>query len=572
MTAAFKQLEAKLPKGRERRSQTTAVYATSIRVYITFDEAHPLTVPFTKTSAESDFSQLRRALNLLRKLPLFTFFLSTAGTISQFIPSRSYDASERMIKGTLSTPTPFIHLGFDQLMGSRKVLEVFTHLDHVTSLECIAHMGRPMYVVTHCKSRNSSHFIRWGTQYDCGNLEVRSDLIQFALQKLLCARPDLEKHEVTPAQIYAILSQRLPLDVNTTVYTPLPINQVNQEQEQISNHMRVVVSIRAGIESIRGIAASEPILSEAAYSFMCDSSRFCLPEALSTILGGAYAVNTGDRAELLVAALFTWARDTTVTKAIPWAIGQATCSFSVTDLFSNLFSEAKFWEISKAKPSLWPSNIEPQRFDETFCNAWMHFSHFIKPQKRGLLYRPYLLTFMARGAAAFGANCQPGVDAVYPFLYNTKDLDDKKVSFIMVQVKTNDVSPNKRPEVFEKMDPYQSYLLRKDDNGDDGTFPIPIIRVVFVLISNEPAVTQQTYKNQSERHFTSYDFWCSGLSPDIFLPVNQSPGRWQELVDKADEWDTYYRAAPEPNVLRSQFPACSDHDAHFNAWVTVPRL
>jgi hypothetical protein len=191
-----------------------------------------------------------------------------------------------MIKGTLSTPTPFIHLGFDQLMGSRRVFEDFTDLDGVTSLKCIAHMGRPMYVVSHCKSRNSSHFIRWGTQYDCGNLEVRSDLVQFALQKLLCARTDLRKEDITSAQIYVILSQRLPLDINTTAYTPLPINQVNQELEQISNHMRVVVALGARIESIRGIAASEPILSEAAYSFMCDSSRFCLPEALSTILGG----------------------------------------------------------------------------------------------------------------------------------------------------------------------------------------------------------------------------------------------------------------------------------------------
>jgi hypothetical protein len=197
----------------------------------------------------------------------------------------------------------------------------------------------------------------------------------------------------------------------------------------------------------------------------------------------------------------------------------------------------------------------------------MHFSHFIKPQTQGLLYRDYLLLFMARGAAVFGANGQPGVDAVYPFLYKSKELDVNNVGFIMVQVKTNDVSEKARDEIFRKMDPHHCHLLLPEDTDKDGMFPIPIIRIVFALSSNEQAVTQQTYEQPSEERFTSYDFWCSGFSPTILQPVQRAPGRWNEMIRKADQWNTYYSAAPNSDVLRSQFPAGSDHEAHFDSWV-----
>ena len=35
--------------------------------------------------------------------------------------------------------------------------------------------------------------------------------------------------------------------------------------EQIANHMRICVAIEEGVESLRGIASLEPILSEATF-------------------------------------------------------------------------------------------------------------------------------------------------------------------------------------------------------------------------------------------------------------------------------------------------------------------
>jgi hypothetical protein len=157
ITEAFRRLEDQLDEGQ------TAAGPKSIRIYIGFNEAHPLTVPFSEHSAESNYSQLRRALNHLRELPLFTFFLSTTGKISdsEFTPHRGFDASERLVHGSLNTLPPFIHLGFDQLMGSCKILETYTTLDDVTTLECIAHMGRPMYAMSCCKFK-ISHILLGG--------------------------------------------------------------------------------------------------------------------------------------------------------------------------------------------------------------------------------------------------------------------------------------------------------------------------------------------------------------------------------------------------------------------------
>ncbi|KAH9030052.1 hypothetical protein EDB85DRAFT_1891784 [Lactarius pseudohatsudake] len=235
LIAASKELQNPVKDDGLSKSPSTEKLALP-KIFIVFDKAHPLTCHFV---------ELCRALRVFSYVSLFTFFLSTIGKTSQFSPPRGRDASHRMNDGELKTPTPFIYLGFDQLMKNRKVFDKYKTLDDVTSLECIAHMGRPL----------------WGTSYDHGDDQVRRGLVHFASLKLLCGTfPD----KLSEAQNRAVLSQRLPLDINSTIYVPLPSDQVEKEQEQISNHMRVCMSIEDGIDTIRGIAASEPILAEAA--------------------------------------------------------------------------------------------------------------------------------------------------------------------------------------------------------------------------------------------------------------------------------------------------------------------
>jgi D-serine deaminase-like pyridoxal phosphate-dependent protein len=108
---------------------------------------------------------------------------------------------------------------------------------------------------------------------------------------------------------YAVLSQHLALDINSTAHvSTTPVSIYGAMLRQIANHMRVCVEIGQGTESIRGIAASEPILSEAASYVLRRGSGFDLAGALSDALSG-FSINLGDRGELLVAAFFTLARD-----------------------------------------------------------------------------------------------------------------------------------------------------------------------------------------------------------------------------------------------------------------------
>jgi hypothetical protein len=93
---------------------------------------------------ETCFVVLCRMLSTLSSYPLYTFFLSTTGRITRFSPPRQSDPSSRINFGTLRMPHPYIRLGFDQLMQSHKIFERWKTLEDVTSLECAAHMGRPL--------------------------------------------------------------------------------------------------------------------------------------------------------------------------------------------------------------------------------------------------------------------------------------------------------------------------------------------------------------------------------------------------------------------------------------------
>ncbi|KAH9021093.1 hypothetical protein EDB83DRAFT_2320509, partial [Lactarius deliciosus] len=392
--------------------------------------------------------------------------------------------------------------------------------------------------------------------YDHGDEDVRRSIIYFAVQKLLCGNS--AHGNLSNAQIYAVLSQRLALDINTPQYLfdlSSPLDAMRTMHEQIANHMRVCVAVGSGIESLRGIASSEPILSEAASIIMLWSS-FDFPRALSLVLTG-FSIDQGDRGELLVAAFFTWARDQVIHEIPTRITREKICHhFQLTALFGKLFTESVYSSISGNFPSL--CHTKSQRpFEEVFKEANMHFNHVVKPQVQKLLARRFLLYFMARGAAALGANCQPGFDAVYPYLYGSLDLNSQESS------------------IFKKMDPFKCGLLGDSDKVN-GRFPIPIIRILFSLMSSEKNLTQMMYEVPTDGAedlkdgrplFTSYDFVCSGV--DTFLrPVDQSPDAWKALVNKPDQWRSFYNV-PVPNVLRSQMPACGDNEAHFNSWLGV---
>ncbi|KAI0253795.1 hypothetical protein BJV78DRAFT_130947 [Lactifluus subvellereus] len=375
-------------KGKRRQGDASKGKQQVADVFISFDEAYPLAIPWNRNSGLSNYIELRRALHLFSKASLFAFFLSTNGKISQFVLPRTRDPSYRILQGDFRTPRPFIELGFDQLMWNRKILDKYKTLEQVTSSECIAHMGRPL----------------WGTMYDRGDNEVREHLLSFAIQKLL-GSPIVSAE--TRHQRYAVLSQRLALDINTTAYiseSPSP-GDADATLEQIRNHMHVCVEIGEGIETIRGIAASEPILSEAASHVMRE--QFDLADAPQDVLSG-FSIHSGDRGGLLVAAFFTWARDAVMLEQ-PLPRSEFCRHFSVEELFTCLFSDEIVQSIFDHTPSISPSKAKQRTFGEVANSANVHFNHFIQSQEQKLISRRYLIAFIARGAAVLGAQLSTGL-------------------------------------------------------------------------------------------------------------------------------------------------------------------
>jgi hypothetical protein len=146
--------------------------------------------------------------------------------------------------------------------------------------------------------------MRFGSLYNAGDKAVHEDIITFAAMKLLNADPCKGK-ELCDNQRLACLSQRIPLEFNSTTY----IAQVN-EHKQVEGHMHICLKIDAAFESMVTVSASEPLLSEAAYSVMAQTS-FSAPKAMKSVLEG-FSINKGNRGKFLIMLLFTVVHDKAV--------------------------------------------------------------------------------------------------------------------------------------------------------------------------------------------------------------------------------------------------------------------
>ena len=114
-------------------------------VILVFDEAHILTkkkTEFDRANRRTNFGELRKALRNLNIVSLFSFFLSTTGKITQFVPSRDKDESMRVVAGELELIQLFIDLGFDQLVN--KLRKGAQKLTEVTKEEFMVQFGRPL--------------------------------------------------------------------------------------------------------------------------------------------------------------------------------------------------------------------------------------------------------------------------------------------------------------------------------------------------------------------------------------------------------------------------------------------
>jgi hypothetical protein len=91
-----------------------------VDIFVMFDKAHTLMSCYDDHK-ESHFVVLRWALSALATQPLFSFFLSTTGKVTQFGQPCGHNASGHINDGYLASPHPFIFIGFDLLVGDCKI-------------------------------------------------------------------------------------------------------------------------------------------------------------------------------------------------------------------------------------------------------------------------------------------------------------------------------------------------------------------------------------------------------------------------------------------------------------------
>ncbi|KAI0250337.1 hypothetical protein BJV78DRAFT_1155168 [Lactifluus subvellereus] len=179
----------------------------------------------------------------------------------------------------------------------------------------------------------------------------------------------------------------------------------------------------------------------------------------------------------------------------------------------------------------------------------MHFNHFIQSQERDFITCRYLIALIARGAAVLGANCQPGFDAVIPYLYGSTDLD------------------NKNSTRFRKMDPFERDLLENQtlinqiltNRTASSPFPSFVSCLPREAVHRHPHEVLLTVggcqfvelQQGGEPRFTSYDYWCSRIGPDLLQPVGKADERWNGLLDLPDQWSSFYDRSPALDILHS---------------------
>ncbi|KAF8497011.1 hypothetical protein BU17DRAFT_72417 [Hysterangium stoloniferum] len=485
---------------------------------LAFDEGHTLSQAIYETDPSTEwtaFTSLRRALQNIRPFPIWSFFLSTTGKSDQFAPPPYRDASNRILRGELVNVKPFSALGFDHM--ARKFDKSLT-LKDVTESGFRLSLGRPL----------------WSTRHQVGGDDARKTVITFAIEKLLCRswQPGMK---LRVEEQFAVMSRRLALDFNTTALSGADRREADaNEMVQVEKYMRVCLGVKAGFESVVTVAASEPMLTEAA-----------------AIILEWPGMSKGDRGEVI------------------------TCNITIDTLDRLIFQTKRLESESLIVPVT-------SYFEALFAQGI--YNERIKDHIHGSTLRMLSIEFLwrlaARGAGVLCADNQFGIDVALPMLYKDPDSGKEFVSVIMKQSK-NDFRYSDKPIdfLFDKMSPFD---LRIFDKSSD---PPPVIRMVYALASSKSKVTTvargvrtQPSREKKKKYafqkdpYTSFDIWCAQASSETFGAIQfEDNETYNELLKLSKDVPKMFE--PEEistkEVVQSMYPGATSDSGHWNSFVKL---
>ena len=112
-------------------------------VVLAFDEADALT-DNPPNKGWNLFSELRRVLRQIDRLPIFSLFLSTAGRFDKFSPVIRHDPSAQAREPDNLPLDPISEISFDDI--AYPALKGTITIDNVVKTSWLSHLGRPLYV------------------------------------------------------------------------------------------------------------------------------------------------------------------------------------------------------------------------------------------------------------------------------------------------------------------------------------------------------------------------------------------------------------------------------------------
>jgi hypothetical protein len=255
------------------------------------------------------------------------------------------------------------------------------------------------------------------------------------------------------------------------------------------------------------MAGSEPYLTEAARELMLEIGAARLLAENPNLS----CIDCSQRGELVAALLIMRARDAAAAVNHSRVGSRAV---SVNDFMRALLPVPAFETLKFAKPQHCKSG-EDKPFSEAFNGYCTWFNHVVKVHQTDLIKTEHLWKFIMRGAMAVCVDNQLGTDIILPVCTRDDKISRRTVTAILIQVKNNkNFKYDVDKPLFDCMDPFRVGLFSKDDR------PLPIIRMVFALGSDQPGVVFPSLEDRKGVDaFTSYDIWCAGLSPDTFRDI-----------------------------------------------------
>ncbi|KAG8726427.1 hypothetical protein FRC10_007135, partial [Ceratobasidium sp. 414] len=398
-----------------------AVAPRPVWLHIYFDEVHSLT---SETPA-AEVGQIRTCyqilcsvINRFRMLDLFVVFLSTNSKISIYSPPHLFWWSSRVRdEKTPGVQTPFCELPFDQWRGNQPLLSEGEHtLETVCKPKFMVRFGRPLF---------------W-TRYECGDVDVKANIVSFARMKL--AGKDRDVLDDTGR--LAVLGVRIGLSFDRS-----RAEARLTEDRLVEGHMRVAFAIPKHREYIYADALSEPVLAEAAAQLMYINETWKSLKVLFDWCNHGL-IAKGERGELLARLLLTKAHDHVISPGLtPGGIPEFTRPIFLREFLGALVGEENRDRIFNARPNNMPDG--PTLGDSALGKAKLNFTHWAKAGDNSVVTDEAAWIALGRCFAWQCFDYQPEVDLITPLMLPSEDdkLGRYTVSAVFWQIKNRTKTP-----------------------------------------------------------------------------------------------------------------------------------